>query len=285
METKKCDSCHQVPFMIWSLNAAADRGIAVDSARLNEWNEWARDWRSLRGRDKLAGFTEEKVLQGSVDEVAQLLLGRGATVAGRSPDDWLRYRNGLLAGQQPDGSWKPGGQLPGQKRSLRETQEATTLWALVAIASLDGDDDSINNARQSATKWLGTATVGESTEWWTARLLWEQSRGDDSKAEATRKQLVQSQHEDGGWGWLLAEESDALGTGIALYGLIKSGSLAEDPAVRRGIDFLVKTQSGEGSWPVKGTKQNKRTQVEPTATYWGTCWAVIALSESLPARQ
>jgi hypothetical protein len=34
---------------------------------------------------------------------------------------------------------------------------------------------------------------------------------------------------------------------------------------------------------VKGTKKNKRRQIEPTATYWGTCWAVIGLLETLEA--
>src|SRR5689334_10618213 len=47
MEAKKCDTCHHVTFMAWSLNAAADRGIGVDAAKLSEWNQWTRDWRSI----------------------------------------------------------------------------------------------------------------------------------------------------------------------------------------------------------------------------------------------
>ena len=35
---------------------------------------------------------------------------------------------------------------------------------------------------------------------------------------------------------------------------------------------------------VKGTKKNKAKQIEPTATYWGSCWAVIGLAETLPRR-
>ena len=38
----------------------------------------------------------------------------------------------------------------------------------------------------------------------------------------------------------------------------------------------------DGSWAVKGTKKDKAKKVEPTATYWGTCWAVIGLAETLP---
>ena len=43
-------------------------------------------------------------------------------------------------------------------------------------------------------------------------------------------------------------------------------------------------QEEDGSWPVAGTKQKKRDRVEETATYWGTTWAVLALTESLPKR-
>ena len=33
IDEKKCVTCHQVPFMVWSLNAAADRGIVLDERK------------------------------------------------------------------------------------------------------------------------------------------------------------------------------------------------------------------------------------------------------------
>lgn len=55
--------------------------------------------------------------------------------------------------------------------------------------------------------------------------------------------------------------------------------------IRGGASFLRKTQQEGGSWPVHGTKKDKRGRVEPTATYWGSCWAVLGLLETLPASE
>ncbi len=41
MEQKKCMSCHQVPSLLWSFNAAHSRGYRVDEAKLAKWNAWA----------------------------------------------------------------------------------------------------------------------------------------------------------------------------------------------------------------------------------------------------
>jgi hypothetical protein len=287
IEAKQCDSCHQVPFMVWSLNAAADRGLAVDAAKLQSVSDWARDWRSIRGREQAKEEDKEQALESGADELAQFLLGRRAderSVIWSTPEaDSQAMRQRLLKIQQGDGSWKPGGQLPSQKRPLRETQEVTTLWAVLAVSSYGEVAAEDRAALERAAAWLGTATIGESTEWWAARLLWEQSRGNAEGLKRLRSGLLDRQKPDGGWGWLLAEESDALGTGIALYALARSGA-AEDPAVGRAIAFLRTTQSDDGSWPVRGTKQSKRERVEATATFWGACWAVIGLTETMAPR-
>ena len=94
-------------------------------------------------------------------------------------------------------------------------------------------------------------------------------------------ELAKQQQSDGGWGWLVNDPSDALGTGMALYALLQTSSV-EPAVIQRAQQFLVATQGDDGSWPVKGTKAKKRDSVQETATYWGTTWAVIALTESLP---
>ena len=85
--------------------------------------------------------------------------------------------------------------------------------------------------------------------------------------------------DDGGWGWLCAEESDALGTAYALYALARDGMRRDDVEVRRGLEFLGRTQNEDGSWSVHGPKSSGRDKVTDTASYWGTCWAVIATLE------
>ncbi|MBY0524024.1 MAG: terpene cyclase/mutase family protein [Gemmataceae bacterium] len=37
---RQCSSCHQVPMLVWTHNAARKSGFAVDSAKLDVWNQW-----------------------------------------------------------------------------------------------------------------------------------------------------------------------------------------------------------------------------------------------------
>jgi hypothetical protein len=86
-------------------------------------------------------------------------------------------------------------------------------------------------------------------------------------------------------------ETDAYATGQALVALHWAGHMpVNDPAYRRGISFLLRTQFPDGSWLV-------RTRSFPIQPYkesgfphgkhqWisasGTSWAVMALSLTLP---
>ena len=99
-----------------------------------------------------------------------------------------------------------------------------------------------------------------------------------------KAQAWQAVKADGGWAWTIGEESDALGTGIAMYALLRSGLAADSNVLRTAQRYLVSTQEENGSWAVKGTKKNKKAKVQETASYWGTTWAVLALSEGLPKR-
>jgi hypothetical protein len=156
------------------------------------------------------------------------------------------------------------------------------MWAMVALQSYAPGNEALQSGLAKARSWLGNKTEGQSTEWWAARLLLERAAGNAAAAERIRETLLKSQHDDGGWGWLTSDDSDAFGAGLALYALARDGLPSDHPAIARGRVFLAQSQRADGSWPVKGTKKVKSKQVEPTATYWGTCWAVIGLVETLP---
>jgi squalene-hopene/tetraprenyl-beta-curcumene cyclase len=281
IEEKKCVTCHQVPFMVWSLNAAAARGIKLDEQKRADCSAWAIDWKNMATKEDLEKGQEHTLARHN-DPVAQLLLAYLAN--GREDaEKWpAMFAERLAEGQQEDGSWKAGGQLPGQKRPERETQEVSTMWSLAALQSYGSVDKSLRGRFAKAREWLKDKAEGQSTEWWAARLLLERGSGNSAEADRCRQALLEQQRGDGGWGWLTVDESDAFGTGVAIYALARDGVTAVDPAIARGRRFLVDSQRADGSWPVKGTKKAKAKQVEPTATYWGTCWAVIGLAETLP---
>ena len=59
------------------------------------------------------------------------------------------------------------------------------------------------------------------------------------------------QRADGGWSQTVTPlRSDAFATGQTLYVLSLAGYTTERVEIKRGIDFLVATQSSDGSWPM-----------------------------------
>src|SRR3954471_1508530 len=177
---KKCVTCHQVPFMVWALNAAAERGIELDRQKREACSAWAIEWKNMATKEDLEQG-EQHTLARHTDPVAQLLLARGK---GSALTPWpAMFAERLAMGQQEDGSWKAGGQLPAQKRPERETQEVSTMWSLVALQSYAAPAEPLAERFTKARQWLGNQTEGESAEWWTVRLLLERVSGNDAEAD------------------------------------------------------------------------------------------------------
>ncbi|MBC8325051.1 MAG: hypothetical protein H8E27_05440 [Verrucomicrobia subdivision 3 bacterium] len=262
IEKRNCVSCHRINTMVWSLNLAREKGFVV-SEELDEWIDWSITASfSKNDKGKIVG-------QLNKEGVAQLLLGLPQLPKAKR----AKLAALLPHAQREDGTWKPGGQLPGQKRPAAETSVVTAQWLALALA----DGPVAVRARKAA----GSSPAGQSTEYYALKLLLAET----FKTRAGAQQaLLQHQRADGGWGWLTQDPSDALGTGLALYALQRAGLSPEAKAAVRARAFLLRTQSKDGSWPVRGTKANKKKSVEETATYWGTTWAVIALATGLPAK-
>lgn len=269
IEERQCASCHQIPSMLWSLNTAARAGIEAESKETAEWTPWAADWRHWNKTGDKEGV--DKVSSGNIDTMAFLLLGRDVSAV--PPPEWTgQFRAQILKNQQPDGSWKAGGQLPLGKRPPREIAEVTTMWALLALQSFAGEPVPAEAANR-AEDFLAQAQPGQSAEWHAVRLLL--NPGDPGRCES----LLKAQHEDGSWGWLVKEPGDALGTGLALYALAKSRLPAARDARQRAVAYLKSAQTPEGSWPVPSTRARDQNKISKTATYWGSAWAVIGLLE------
>lgn len=270
IEDRQCASCHQVPSMLWSLNSAARAGLDAERKETTEWTPWAADWRHWNQTKEKDGV--DKVSAGNIDTMVWLLLGRDAAVS-PAPAWAGEFRAQILKNQQPDGSWKAGGQLPLAKRPPREITEVTTMWTLLALRSYAGEKVP-SETQKRAEEFLAKASTGQSTEWHVVRLL---SKQDDA---SLRDAVLKLQHEDGGWAWLASDPSDAFGTGLALYALAKSGLPADHEARTRAVVFLKNTQTPDGSWPVPSTRKQDKNKINKTATYWGTAWAVIGLLEA-----
>jgi mono/diheme cytochrome c family protein len=89
-------------------------------------------------------------------------------------------------------------------------------------------------------------------------------------------------------------ESDAYATGQSLYALMEGGKVsASDPALRRGLDFLLRTQFADGTWHVRTRAHPFQPPMDSGFPHgrdgWisaaGTSWAVMALATSLDPTQ
>lgn len=285
IEKKKCVSCHRVSFMTWSLSSAARRGFDVDIAQINKWIDWSIETEIPQSKDGRPAASK------NVDGLTQKLLSKHEYPPGQARDEqWPRFVDLITSGQRANGSWKPAGQLPGQKREQAETTDVCAVWHTAALTrELATEQDSarqqqLKTAITKARKTFADRQEATSTEWYVARLILARESADKAGVAEFTAKLLSLQQPDGSWGWLTSDPGDALATGMSLYALVTTDSddSKHNKAIERAISFLVNTQRDDGSWAVKGTKEKKKENIEETAVYWGTAWATIALLETLP---
>jgi hypothetical protein len=123
-------------------------------------------------------------------------------------------------------------------------------------------------------------------------LAWANAEPAEIRERA--KGLLAEQGPDGGWSQLPNLGTDAYATGQALVALQSGANLpASDPAIKRGIAFLLRTQFADGSWLVRTRSFPFQPYKESGFPYgkdqWisaaGTSWAAMALSLSLPPQK
>lgn len=276
IEERKCASCHQIPGMLWGFNAAARRGIPVDSEKLNGWNAWSLEFATTNvGQDKQRDG-------GGLDTMTQLITGRDYDRDDESARaKLLDLASLIVAAQQEDGSWKPAGQLPGQTRPLDETTQVTTAWAALALSSIEDAPSEVIASRDKALAFINGTDPGQSGEWWAVMLLVEQRHGDRDRVAELQQKIFALQNEDGGWSFLQPGPTSPLATGQILYALAESGVPADSRAIVRARQYLIDTQQDDGSWATASTLKRKNGEVYPVASYWGTGWAVAGLAQTL----
>ncbi len=141
-----------------------------------------------------------------------------------------------------------------------------------------------------AGAWLARATAktGEERSFQLLGLGWAKAKREDIQKAV--KRVLAEQRADGGWSQLLGIESDAYATGQALVALHEAGGVSvEDPAYRRGVTFLLKTQREDGSWLIQSRAIPFQRYFESGFPHgknqWisaaGTSWATMALALSV----
>jgi hypothetical protein len=278
-----CVSCHHNSLVALAVSTARSHGVPVDesiaksqSAAIGQYLEGWRE-RTLQNR----------FIAGASDTISYLLFDLSADhykadAATDAQAIWLKRR------QSADGHWALNTVRPPIESSEIEVT-VVSMRALQAFAPAPRRKE-FDEAVARARRWL-IDTEAETTEEHAFRLLglaWAKAPA-DTVADAARR-LRALQRADGGWSQERSLSSDAYATGQALVALQESGAKPTEPALRRALEFLLRTQIEDGSWLVESRSVPIQAYFESGfpfgANQWisaaATAWATTALATALP---
>ncbi|HTI39259.1 MAG TPA: ankyrin repeat domain-containing protein [Vicinamibacterales bacterium] len=277
-----CVSCHNNAMTATTVATARSGGVGVNetvatqqrariSAYLDDWRERVLQIQGIPGDHD----TISEILIGLADEHQP---GNAAT------DAMVGF---VLRQQQADGRWPIFGHRPPiASGDIQST--AVSLRAVQAFAP-PAQRSKADAALAKAAAWLAQATPNSTHDRAYQILGLHWAGGHDALIAAAARDLVATQRADGGWAQLSTTESDAYATGQALVALLSSGAMTpKAPVIRRGMQFLLRTQFGDGSWHVAtravpiqpyfdaGFPYGKDQFISAAATNWATQALILA---------
>jgi ankyrin repeat protein len=284
-----CVACHAQPVASMAVETARARGWRVDDAvgkSVAEESERVRRGLSaitqllLQGRE--AGGTPDTQLYES------LMMAAVRQPSDPSTDALVHY---LMAKQQPAGNWNGiGTRAPIQDGDFSRTAMAIQT---LTVYGMPGRKVEIAERVGRAADWLAKHAPQSTQERMMQILGLKWARVQAGLRETRTKELIALQRSDGGWAQTPYLASDAYATGQVLYTLHETGfSSADDPAFRRGVEFLLRTQKEDGSWYVKSRAMKIQPYFQSGFPYdhdqWisatATAWASMALSFTAPEK-
>lgn len=276
-----CFACHEQPAASIAVGAARSKGIAIDEKANGErWNQLtiALNGSQLEGAAPLGGADNNLYL-------AEALV-RGGYAADRKTDI---LASNLAAYQSGDGGWH----LPGYARSpIQDNDFSRTAMGIRALKTYatPGRAAEMKDRLERAKQWLLHATP-VTTEDFVMRLSGVAAAGAPvSELRKLAEPLLAKQRPDGGFAQRDGFPSDAYATGMALSSLANAGVVQPNQeAYKKGVKFLLSTQSSDGSWHVASRATKFQIYFESGFPYghdqWistmGTGWATAALAMAI----
>jgi hypothetical protein len=221
------------------------------------------------------------------------LFAIGALASANYPPD--RTTDAMLANvmaqQSRDGAWHfPG---PISRPPLGDGPFAQTVLGVGAMEAYGPPARAdIVERTARARGWLERAKA-TTTEDRAMRLIGLECVGaDKSLLRRLTKEILAAQRPDGGWAQRVELKGDAYATGQTLYALASTGQIDPGaPAYQKGVEFLLSTQQGDGSWYVRsrspkfqpyfdgGFHYGHDQWISSTATGWAAAALTMALDE------
>jgi N-acyl-D-amino-acid deacylase len=211
--------------------------------------------------------------------------------AGKWPSDSnLTAVTHYLVEEKPErGHWQHRGSRPPSSGS----DFTTTYVALRGLAYYGSPVQvaKLEERKAAISKWLREQTTKDTEDAVFQLKSLSYVDLDPSIREKAIAELLQMQRDDGGWSQNRDLESDAYATATVVETLLQEGKLErEHRSIRKGIDYLLKTQLDDGTWRVT-------TRAKPFQEYFesgfphgadqfisisATAWSALALVAALP---
>jgi ankyrin repeat protein len=287
MKTRRgCVSCHHQNMQSVALGWARQRGFAVDEACIERIVERQRDTLSRRID---AVYEMDRPVPAPPQLLGYGLWGVSALgePADRVTEAYVWY---LAATQKPDGHWSADAIT---RPPMGGGPIMSTVLAMRAIQlyPLPGRRDEIHERVSNAAAWLAgmQPETHQDLAYKLMGLAWAGAPPHELQADLTR--LRELQRDDGGWAQLPHIASDAWATGQSLVALRLAGRVtSSDPAIERGIIFLLRTQFDDGSWYVQSRAWPFQPPFDSEFPFgrdqWisagATAWATMALLLEVP---
>ena len=285
-----CATCHHGAMSVWVLSLARQQGYALN----NEATAEIAEWTTTRFFEKVDEPRAEEPGARLVSQANIYLALSGQFVPEQdtiSQSDLDRIAGHLVRHQEDDGSWSwssaPRKNTP---PPVFESDETVTLMAYLALqprAAADADATAqVAESRRRAADWLEKSTSTGTTQALAFRLLVHVHAGQTGdRLQSALDALRSRQHDDGGWGQVADANSDAYGTGQALYALSLAGVPRDNSEIQRAVEFLVAHQRDDGSWPMTSRAHpGEQPFTNPVPiTYFGSAWATLGLLQTFPA--
>ncbi len=279
-----CFACHEQPAASFAVGAARAKGITIDEKAVNE--RWAQITTALNG-----GQLEGAAPLGGADNnlyVAEALV-RSVYAPDRKTD--ILAAN-LAAYQAGDGGWH----LPGYARSpIQDNDFSRTAMGIRALKTYGtpGRAVEMKERIERAKQWLLHANP-VTTEDFDMRLSGVAAAGAPlSDLRKLAEPILARQLPDGGFAQRDDFASDAYATGMTLWTLANAGVVQPNQDVyRKGVKFLLATQTSDGSWHVSSRATKFQIYFESGFPYshdqWistmATGWAASALSLAIDGK-
>jgi len=286
---KTCVSCHQQFLPALAFDTARRHGVAFDASRAADG--LARGYPALTDLDRAVQATRQ--VDPSMDAGTLLTAADALGVAPNGAT--TTFARLLVVRQRADGSWNTIDARPPQSYSLvGATAYAAHAVDRYASAGSAAWAERAGSVVTRARGWLTRAPVHDTADrvFQVAGLIWTRAAASDVAAAVTA--LRADQREDGGWAQLPRLASDAYATGSVIVALRQAGVPPTDPAIARGLRFLLDTQQPDGTWHVR-TRIGEQDLVSPPHVESGfpygpdqmvsamaTAHAAMALALALP---